>query len=168
MKTYFIFCVVMLIALNQCAYAQNKNSSPKALVKHVFKAFKNGDFAAYESLILKESDCAIIINNSEMPDSLKSNAMKVMTSTVRKTRMNAHEDFCKILEWGKKLGIDWNKIKLNKIEYKKYERNAVEFADIFAYCKFKDKVFTIDIRQCYKSNEWLMMYDIIVFYIGED
>lgn len=159
MRFFFLFIIFLTIGTSIKCIGQEiiRPLDPKSLGQNVFSSLQKNDLNQFLSLIFTESDCEIMANNADAPDSLKIEAVKQMKSLINKTRRDAKENFDNTINQVKQKGIKWSKVELLEIQFEVKNRQNIESSDIFLWCKFKKIEFIIKLDNCHKSDTWLMM-----------
>jgi hypothetical protein len=159
-----LLTIILLFALgwnsNVLAQESVRPQTPEELAKAVFKTLKEDDHSSYLSLILDKSDVKILVENADVPDSVKASGAEKMWSLASATRQNSKSIFDATLKQINEKGFDWTEAEVDQVLDEIESRNGLEHTEIFFSVKSGDKTYTIRMPLCYKSDAWLMFKEI--------
>lgn len=162
-----LLSVACMLFFQTTSYSQTdlRPSDPKMLGELIFKSFQDENFSSYLEYIFTEADCDTMAKYADAPDSMKLVVVKHMKGRVNHIRNTARDNFEVILSTALQNGVKWNKVKLEDVKFEIKNRNNVQSADIFLFCRSGKKLFQIKLDNCHKSDAWLLMdYAEIRFY----
>lgn len=160
----FVFSIFLqLTALNQVECF--RPSSPIELGVLLFKSFQDQNFERFQSCFFKEADCDTVIKYSDLSDSLKIRYAKYYKNRAAYVNGIAKESFEKIIAEGEQKGLVWNKIQLLDVSYEIKRENNIQFAEIGIECIYSDIYFGFLIKDCEKSDSWLITDKVEIRFI---
>ncbi|MCB9246169.1 MAG: hypothetical protein H6606_07020 [Flavobacteriales bacterium] len=157
MKHYFLLGLIVLFGTDAFSQRDIRPSDPGILGREVFEHIQNRDYEGYLRLIFSGSDCDTMVNNAHVPDSTKSYVAGIIKIHADHLRSTSKANFEKVIEDAAQRGVDWQEVELTDVKFEIRTRDAVQSADVFLFCKFREQVFQIKLDDCHRSDAWLML-----------
>ena len=162
MKKLLTIILLLTLGGHSNVFAQDpvRPQTPEELAKAVFKTLQEDDHSSFLSLILNESDIKILMQNADVPDSVKAAGAEKMWSLASATRQSSKFKFDDTLKQINEKGFDWTEAEVVQVLDGIESRNGLEHTEILLFFKSGDTTFAVRMPLCYKSDAWLMFKEM--------
>ncbi|WP_341221950.1 hypothetical protein [Polaribacter atrinae] len=158
---YLLFFITSFLVC-QTSFAQ-ENFEKTKIVTNVFKALKKQKVKIFLKSLPTKDDITYLIpvERAAQPDK----DIPDVDTIISNFKIDASENFRKVIKKGNAFGIDWKDIILQKVRYDANPDPGIQMerGNITLVCKSNDKKFLIVIRKTYKIRDTWRLMDRIKF-----
>lgn len=161
MKRLFVVFIVSLF-LFSCGGEEKEiqvSASPEEMGEVLFNAIKNEDAATIRTYLAIESDVDERLSKSSLTDKKKEKKKKKLLKKVAKV----NDGLAKAIEKIKSETIDWDNTNYDWVDYKNFDKDSVNGADIFIVFSEDRQQYEIKLKECYPTKRGWVLFDEISF-----
>lgn len=161
MKNIILIFVVSLLFFS-CGGEEKSvqvSQSPEDMGEVIYNAIKNDDAAIIRTYLAVESDVDERLSKSDLGDKKKEKKKKKLLKKVSKV----NDGLAKTLDKIKTENIDWSKTNYDWVDYKNFDKDSVNGADIYIVFSEDKQQYEIKLKECYPTSRGWVMFDELSF-----
>lgn len=161
MKKLLVVFIISLFLIS-CGGEEKEiqvSSSPEDMGEVLFNAIKNEDAATIRTYLATESDVDERLAKSSLSEKKKKKKKKKLLKKVAKV----NDGLAKVLEKIKGENIDWSKTNYDWVDYKNFDNDSVNGADIYIVFSEDRQQYEIKLKECYPTKRGWVLFDEISF-----